>query len=697
VRRTALILATLICLSAAPLIESGTAQAATSSDATLRVVQVSPNVPPSTTAVTPLDVTITITNTTSAPMSRLQLQITREPPIASTDDLRQELANPVEGRSQPFRLPSVNLDGDLAPKQTRTVSVTLTTSTDSNATGSLCLCRTGVYPLDFALHASGGSVSGTPERGWTQTYIPSSGDAQMDVSWLWPLIDRPHRATLDATFIDDDLAASVAEGGRLDRALSALEQASSIASVTLVIDPELVDELVVMSHSYRIISATGAIQVGTGGPAAQQWLDRLKAVLAEVAGYSLTPYADPDVDALTRAGMTWATSMPPAMAQRLSTALGITDLHDIAWPAGETVTPAALARLTSSGTRAVLLGSSTLPDSQDSSGGHVVLPNSSATALVQSRDVTAQLDNVVNTSGRGLAAMPELISSAIMPAIDETNNFLVLAPDQWMDVDPAAAAAAIDETVSGPFVPTPARTALATIDTYFGGSLAEPSGAQVAELPASFLATAHTALTTAATVSSALDAADAANLLAGYPEALQRAASAGWRTDRSDGQAFAAGLVKTGNALSDSIRIVPPSGSSYSLASNDSPLLLTIQNSLPVRVSVKVSVISAGDVKGFKADTSAVQSIPAGGQVTVRVQAHVERAGHFVVAASLQTPSGATIGRTQRLSIYSRALGTIGIIITVVAGSVLAIALLIRFTRRFRDHRRRQATLEVPA
>ena len=114
-----------------------------------------------------------------------------------------------------------------------------------------------------------------------------------------------------------------------------------------------------------------------------------------------------------------------------------------------------------------------------------------------------------------------------------------------------------------------------------------------------------------------------------------------------------------------------------------------MQNTLTVPVSVRVAVMSISDVKGFAAESSEVQSIPAGQQRTVRVQTHVERSGHFAVLAALTTPGGAPLGAPERLSIYSRALGTIGVVITVVAGSVLAVALLIRFTTRFRRRRRR--------
>jgi hypothetical protein len=666
----------------------GPAQAAATPDVTVHVLDVSPNVPPATPSVTPLVVTLELTNTSATTFTQLRLDITREPPISSSSGLRRELANPVESTSQPFRLPSVSLAGDLAPKSSRRVILTLATSTDSNASDALCLCRTGVYPLDFALHAAGGSASGTPERGWGQTYIPSVADAQLSVSWFWPLIDRPHRMTSDTTFIDDALAGSVAAGGRLDRSLAALEKAKSISTVTLIIDPELLDELVVMTQGYRIAGPGGASHTGTGGRAAELWLERFKVVLTRVAGYSLTPYADPDADALTRAGMGWTSAMPTVMAQRLAVAVGIADQHDIAWPPGQTVTGPALTALTANGVRAVLLDDATLPDSHDDGGGHVELANSQASALAVSRDVSAWVSSAVSSNGAGIAAMPALVSSALMPALEETNNFLVLAPDRYADVEPTSAAAALDATSVGPFLPISARTAVAKIRTYSAGDLTEPSGTQDAELAPAQLEQVRAARTSAANLADALGDAGSASVLAGFPDAIQRAESAGWRTDRNDGLAFATGLAASAAALGNAVRIVPPSDGSYSLASNDSPLYLFVRNGLPVPISVKIAVSAVGDVKGFTADTSTVEVVDPGSVQRFRIQAHVERSGHFVVAAMLTTPSGAQVGPTERLSIYSKALGTIGVVITFVAGSVLAIALLVRFSRRFRKRAR---------
>ena len=94
----------------------------------------------------------------------------------------------------------------------------------------------------------------------------------MQVSWVWPLLDRPHRSTGESVFTDDGLATSLA-GGRLDRLLQTvqlvLEQSPSL-SMTLLVDPDLIDEVAVMAAgSYRVQTSGTSTAAGTGTAAAK--------------------------------------------------------------------------------------------------------------------------------------------------------------------------------------------------------------------------------------------------------------------------------------------------------------------------------------------------------------------------------------------------------------------------------------------
>jgi len=88
--------------------------------------------------------------------------------------------------------------------------------------------------------------------GSAEARTPPEGSAPIEVNMLWPVVDRPHVAA-DGSFLDDDLAPSLRSGGRLDTVLDVLEESRPpTGSVTLVVDPELLDELDRMSRGYVV-------------------------------------------------------------------------------------------------------------------------------------------------------------------------------------------------------------------------------------------------------------------------------------------------------------------------------------------------------------------------------------------------------------------------------------------------------------
>ena len=161
------------------------------------------------------------------------------------------------------------------------------TRTSRQVGDGLCLCADAIYPLYFTVHYL--DTSGTDRTvGTVQTYLPAFGTSTpqpVQVSWVWPLIDRPHRLDSDTVFFDDDLATSVSTG-RLDRALRVVEQVGAAVPMTLVLDPELLDELAVMSAGrYQVqVSPTARPTAGTGADQAAAWLGRLSAVLTADTG-----------------------------------------------------------------------------------------------------------------------------------------------------------------------------------------------------------------------------------------------------------------------------------------------------------------------------------------------------------------------------------------------------------------------------
>ena len=139
---------------------------------------------------------------------------------------------------------------------------------------------------------------------------------------LWPLADRPRLSpgvpggTIPVRLVDDDLATSLATGGRLDTLLSAAEFATSHdvdpdgavnRALCLAVDPDLLVTVNAMTGGYVVSNSPDGPAQQPGTPThpghrsgrRHRWLDRLRA-LAHRTCVAPLPYAQADLDALQR-------------------------------------------------------------------------------------------------------------------------------------------------------------------------------------------------------------------------------------------------------------------------------------------------------------------------------------------------------------------------------------------------------------
>ena len=138
------------------------------------------------------------------------------------------------------------------------------------------------------------------------------------------------------------------------------------------------------------------------------------------------------------------------------------------------------------------------------------------------------------------------------------------------------------------------------------------------------------------------------------------------------------------------MQIVNPVYASYTLAGSNSPLPITVRNTLPYPVAVSITVTTVGNLPGLTVKAVQVQVIPAASKQTVKVSTSIQRPGRIPVDAVLSAPNDYPLGHPVKLFIHSTVLGTVGIVITIVAGAVLLIALLVRYLRRIRRLRARR-------
>jgi hypothetical protein len=675
---------------------------------TVAVTDVEPDTPSATFDPKPLTFSVTLTNNGRVDIPVVTLHIERGDPITVQANLDAAMtarhpATPDSSVSiQRANEPAIT--AALPAGQTVQLPINTVSSLSSQQVGDgLCICYDAIYPIivTATTTAADGSLI---QLGSTQTYLPAFQDqpTPVQVSWVWPLLERPHRLASDTNFVDDDLTASVRPGGRLYRLLFVAQNAASGGvPMTLIVDPELIDELAVMTAGYQVRTSNGTYIAGTGGAAAAAWLQQLRDVLAESGmELALTPYANPDVDALTQAGQTWATAMPAAMQTRVSSALGghNTD-EELAWPAAGTLRPNTAEELASQGVRTLLLNYKALLIKEKGSA-----VRSPALVTTGSADLTAfstpksiadlrLLTSVLQMGGAGRGALPKLVAQVAMPAIIDptTSHHVLLLPDADLDPDVTAATDAILAT-AGPETGWSKALPLLAARTPFPAQVhASLTGTGAPGLPAATLNVIDTATTTRPALASMFaEPQDATAALDAIPAATQRLASQNWSADPAGLAAASAGVAATLESIRDSVTLVVPKDGSYTLGSSDSPLPITIENKSDKTVRVRPVLSAVGGVPGFSAEEVPVQTIPPKTRLPLHVPVHLDRVGRIKVQVVLVAPAPTTRGEPQHLgeplilSVRSTALGDIGTVIMWVAGAFLGLALAYRLIRRLR-------------
>ena len=548
------------------------------------------------------------------------------------------------------------LEDGLAPG--RSTRVTYRTTAAALGLGTL-----GVYPAALTVQ----STEDDEELGRVQTLLPffppGVETAGTRVAMLWPLLDRPHRLTgapaprstgtaggerPAEVFTDDGLARSVA-GGRLDQLLAAVERLPEQVRLTLVIDPETIEALDRMTTGYRVVTGARS-EPGRGAAAAAAWLARLRKAAPRHLLVAV-PYGDPDVVALERGGLGSLARLQQPDIGAAARVLGTRPTTEVAWPPDGALTDTALDEAVAQNAGAVVLDPSSLPGGP--SGGPRLAEQRLLAELAM---ITAEAPS----DGRTLVLTP---------------------PRRWDPPVEYARALAADLGRIPWLTPVDALQAAAGTVPVDRGSLVYPPAARKRELPAAQVRQVATVQKQVVDFRTALEDDDASAELSPYADALRRAGSAAWRTDQRAGAAFTARLLRQISGLRAQVTMSSPATGDYTLASADSPLLLTLENGLDVPVAVRVRLTTP---PGFAVSDIGLVRIPAGDKRTVRVPATVQRTGTFMVRGQLTTPAQGPLGREITLSVRSTAYGGLALGITGLAFAVLVGAVLVRLVRRLR-------------
>ena len=359
----------------------------------------------------------------------------------------------------------------------------------------------GVYPLAAHLYNAG------VELGADRTFLPFWPGKQAartlkpaSIAWVWPLIDTPQQ-TVCGTLTSNELARSVARGGRLNSLLAAGRTAGRQALLTWAIDPALLSDVRVMTKAYRV-TGTGKCPAGQQKPArsaAKTWLAGVQAVAAQ-QDYFTTPYADVDVAALARAGLDG--ELQAALADGSLTAKQVTipgtqkkkilgqaqqvtqaSVGPIAWPAGGLADYGVLEALAKDGIRTVILNSRmihtpaavTILATDLGVNLNVLLANNTLTQILSGRR-----DQITGLVASGYATPPGaltqarlaaafakeqwfLAGTAVIAAGAPASGAMVVAPPRRWNPLPGVAAALLADTGKAPWLRPATVAALASM------------------------------------------------------------------------------------------------------------------------------------------------------------------------------------------------------------------------------------------
>lgn len=714
----------------------------------VRIDGVTPDIV-TTTASPVVTVTGTVTNVGDRPVRDIVIRLEHAPSVISSAQLRTELSGPLS-QFEPVA-EFVSVAGELPAGQS--AGFTLAHPLRSGSQPALGIDHPGVYPLLV-------NVNGTPDYGEparlddARFLLPVLGVPASDaregseltgivtpdttkpvaVTMLWPLADRPRLApgvpggTTPVRLTDDELATSLAAGGRLDGLLGAAEFATSqpidpsgelTRALCLAIDPDLLVTVNAMTAGYTV-SDTSAGPASTGQPgagkaAATEWLARLRALAGRMCVVA-APYAQADLDALQRVGDAELSRFTTLGAADLTEQLlgvapvrGVTLLGD--GPLNDTVVDL----LDSQGPTVAIAAADGAAAGSDTGG-----PTTAdlAPQRMSAQVVAAPFDPSVAAALAGAGsdpAPPSYLDSSLVTALDRDSPVArrqdAVAAMLWRGLAPETEPRAqiLMPPLAWGIAPHEAQAFLSALATFIHTGLARPRPladviAQIGDPqpPVGPSAAANQDTRgrfddnlldeirgqigrlwglTAALTTDQQTGLTGLQYTAPLREDMLRALSQAQPADiRNDLAAQRLGVVgETIGELFGAVTIVNPGGS-YTLATERSPLPLALRNDMAVPIRVRLQVDAP---PGMTVTDIGEQELPPG-YLPLRIPIEVHFTQRVAVDVSLYTPGGLALGEPVRLSVHSNAYGKTLFLITMVAAAVLILLTGRRLWHRFR-------------
>jgi hypothetical protein len=637
-------------------------------------------------------------------LSQVQVSLHIGRAVASRTELHDLRAQPVAqdlfGEQQTLG------DGKLSPGS----SLSFVISTPISA---LQLPYAGVYPMQVTAIGQPSGAARQVDLATTSTFLPYVPTEQASpatpLAWLVPLTADPAlladgRLTGDTSPSGTPVVTSVSAGGRLRGMLDALGSADA---ATATLDPATLHAISVSATGRYGVSGTNKTYPASRD--AQRWLADLKS--SDELDFLGVPYADTDVEAVLRDDKSPLLNTAVTRGNEILKA-GLGDAISrltptIAVPPGGAVDTAGVRYYTSTTqAKALVLNASAVPQAGDNPSASAAVPNLSPRLLLSDQTLTS-----LTTAGPGSnfrLAEQEVIAELAEAHLEDrfagapteggaitTARPLLIAPSTAWTPSPGWLKLLLADTGKLSWVQqTPVKDLLRSPAEPRAG-LQYPGVARVAELPA---ATVDASAQVTAATSQLFPAKTPAGITTQprTPESITTpirdtalsVASSRWRGQPEKADLLltsAAGVVK---ALQSRVRVV--ASPQVTLTSKSGRVPVTLENDLDAAVDVSL-VLTSLDKSRVSSDTVVRRTVRAGQKVQVEVEVKAASAGTFPVRLALYSQDGLPLGAPAQVLVRSTTYGVVATIFTIVALSLLGLAVLVRAARKLIQRARKRS------
>jgi hypothetical protein len=638
----------------------------------------------------------TITNTSGKAVPGISVQLRSSATPFDNRNSLQEYADGTFPADQPVPGAVATLTKPLAARATATWSAALPVN-------QVPLTTFGVYPL--AAQAENASLTPLAVSRTFLPFWPTNKSLQPDtdaIAWIWPLIDQPRQAVCPG-LLNNGLASSLASGGRLRDLLQAGSKYSSSAHLTWAIDPALLANVNTMTKPYAVGDGGCGTTTRPADQAAASWLGQLKSAIAGQPVF-VTPYADADIAALTRSGMTADLSHAFTEGRDVATSLlgrnftgsgstSSSSMTGLAWPTDGIANYPVLENLAANGINTVVLDSSTMPPSpqQDyTPSAQTTTPDGTGAPLtvLLSDDTLTQILGTANSpsdsKATAFAVEQRYLAETAMIAAEQPSigRSVVVAPPRRWDPPAGLASDLLAETVSAPWLHPVSLSDLAAVK--------DPSG-QVTRLPPR----AHTkAQLSRALLGEARQVDQQANLLTSVEQnpspALKNAAAAiessAWRGGGGAGRQGAALAARISAYLSGQEGKLTVIGvPRVTLGGLKGTVTVTSSNGLNYAANVKLQADPSGGI--HVVGPTKVVTVPPGQQQIAKIGVATTTVGSTTLRLRLLSPQGVPLSAQFTMTVQSTDYGTLALVIIAAALGVFVLTVATRWFRRGRRAR----------